>query len=304
LDVPLTSLLDFYSRDLRRSMGIRFACHVCGKHLNIKRELAGRRGVCPSCTARFRIPLEDAETSAPVESATSAVAQASSAATPATATSPASAALATSFEPDGQLNRIPSDHGDGIDNDVVSDVATDVGGSVASEVSADVNHQDGDDDGGALATERAVPQVRVEPGSLLDDDPAASWYVRPPSGGQYGPATGDVLKQWIEEGRVASTALLWREGWPQWRDASEALPELATQLPNGNVASKVAAPDSGAASLSHPDGAVADVGSTFTGEASVGTERRARSMRRVLLIGVLSAVAVALLGVLAVVINR
>ncbi len=48
-------------------MGIRFACHVCDKQLNIKQELAGRRGVCPACSSRFRIPLEDAERSTPID---------------------------------------------------------------------------------------------------------------------------------------------------------------------------------------------------------------------------------------------
>ena len=48
-------------------MGIRFACHVCQKQLNIKRDLAGRRGICPHCQSRFRIPLEDAEQSTPVD---------------------------------------------------------------------------------------------------------------------------------------------------------------------------------------------------------------------------------------------
>ncbi|HBV61746.1 MAG TPA: hypothetical protein DEF45_01870, partial [Rhodopirellula sp.] len=48
-------------------MGVRFACHVCQKQLNIKRDLAGRRGVCPHCQSRFRIPLEDAEQSTPVD---------------------------------------------------------------------------------------------------------------------------------------------------------------------------------------------------------------------------------------------
>ncbi|MEL7264252.1 MAG: hypothetical protein AAFP69_05500 [Planctomycetota bacterium] len=44
-------------------MGVRFACHVCGKRLNIKTELAGRRGKCPACGQRFRIPTSDQELS-------------------------------------------------------------------------------------------------------------------------------------------------------------------------------------------------------------------------------------------------
>ena len=38
------------------AMGIRFACHACGKRLNIKSELAGRRGVCPACSQTISHP--------------------------------------------------------------------------------------------------------------------------------------------------------------------------------------------------------------------------------------------------------
>ena len=48
-------------------MGIRFACHVCAKQLNIKEELAGKRGICPACSSKFRIPKQDAERSLPIE---------------------------------------------------------------------------------------------------------------------------------------------------------------------------------------------------------------------------------------------
>lgn len=47
-------------------MGIRFACHLCGRPLHIKAELAGKIGRCPACQQRFRIPREDTETSLPV----------------------------------------------------------------------------------------------------------------------------------------------------------------------------------------------------------------------------------------------
>ena len=47
-------------------MGIRFGCHHCGRRLNVKEALAGRRGVCPSCRIRFRIPNRDSPTSLPL----------------------------------------------------------------------------------------------------------------------------------------------------------------------------------------------------------------------------------------------
>lgn len=61
----------------------------------------------------------------------------------------------------------------------------------------------------------------------IDEAPSAVWYVRPPSGGQYGPARGDILRKWIAEGRVTGDSHVWREGWPDWRLASEVLPALA-----------------------------------------------------------------------------
>lgn len=167
-------------------MGVRFACHACGKHLNIKRELAGRRGICPSCSTRFRIPLQDTQRSIPIEQEAAAVQSSGSAATH--SASPVAAAS--------------------------SDVATSPGTATAPGIHAS----------SAVATGRANSL------DLLHGDADATWYVRPPTGGQYGPATGQVLQQWIGEGRVASTALLWRDGWPQWREASEALPDLTAQL--------------------------------------------------------------------------
>jgi hypothetical protein len=51
------------------------------------------------------------------------------------------------------------------------------------------------------------------------------WYVRPPSGGQYGPATTQMLMDWIAEKRVTADALLWREGLDSWLSARELVPE-------------------------------------------------------------------------------
>lgn len=56
---------------------------------------------------------------------------------------------------------------------------------------------------------------------------AADWYVRPPSGGQYGPANESLLRQWIRESRVDAESLVWREDWPQWRRAGDIFDELA-----------------------------------------------------------------------------
>lgn len=233
-------------------MGIRFACHVCNKHLNIKQELAGRRGVCPACSARFRIPLQDAEKSIPIES---------------------KAAAAT--------------------------VGDDQLGNGAGRVADRDTQRSAPIDGKQPAHLNAVVSAGGPSVSLLDDDPEATWYVRPPSGGQYGPASADVLKQWINEGRVASTALLWRDGWPQWRDASEALPELAIHLPQGSVSETSTTP-----SKASPLQTESPQSPELAGQPTVGAQQRSRSMRRALLVSLLSVVALALIGVLIIVVNR
>jgi len=60
----------------------------------------------------------------------------------------------------------------------------------------------------------------------IAEDPEAVWYVRLPSGSQYGPAGGDIFQTWLDEGRVVSDSLVWREGWAEWQTASQVFPQL------------------------------------------------------------------------------
>ena len=68
---------------------------------------------------------------------------------------------------------------------------------------------------------------------------SAVWFVRPPAGGQFGPADETTLTRWIHEKRIVADTYLWREGWPKWRragDVSSSLPEplslpVATSVP-------------------------------------------------------------------------
>jgi hypothetical protein len=72
-----------------------------------------------------------------------------------------------------------------------------------------------------------VPTAPLDP---IDEAPQAIWYVRPPSGGQYGPARGDIMRKWLGEGRVSPDSLVWREGWNDWRTAAEAFPSLGAMV--------------------------------------------------------------------------
>ncbi|TWT92745.1 DUF4339 domain-containing protein [Stieleria varia] len=236
-------------------MGIHFACHACGKALNIKQELAGKRGICPACRVRFRIPLRDAATSQPAD---------------------------------------PSDHGTG-------DVTSRQPASKQSQTETS-------------STQRASSHP-ISSLELLSGDPTANWYVRPPSGGQYGPATGDVLQQWIDEGRVATKSLLWRDGWPQWREASEVLPELAQALPSAGETFGYEDTPFSRRSSSRPQKKVTENPlnrpiedesqvQRLSGANDLGKTRRERTAKRGMMIAGLASVAIVLLVVLIVVATR
>ncbi len=64
-------------------------------------------------------------------------------------------------------------------------------------------------------------------GDVIGESPDANWYVRPATGGQFGPATGETMRAWVTEGRVSASSLVWRDGWPEWRAGAAVFPELA-----------------------------------------------------------------------------
>ncbi len=74
----------------------------------------------------------------------------------------------------------------------------------------------------AAPTQPATP----EPADPISEAPDMIWYVRPPSGGQFGPAAGELMRTWLSEGRVSADSLVWREGWRDWQEAGKVFPKL------------------------------------------------------------------------------
>lgn len=198
-------------------MGVRFACHVCGKELNIKSELAGKRGKCPTCKQRFRIPREDQPLSIPLDEPTPLI-------------------------PGGAYDEAEEDEvTEQDDYPSTENAATEV---PLTEVAATGNP--GTENAELESKPASHPEPTVEESSANFDPLAAGgvlWYVRPPGGGRYGPADGATIRQWIGEGRVTANTLLWREGWAQWRECAEMLPNdfPKVEVETANVKSKKAA---------------------------------------------------------------
>jgi hypothetical protein len=221
-------------------MGIKFRCPN-GHKLNVKSFLAGKKGVCPKCGTSMRIPSESTEggesdieetvaavgaalpmTSAPVTGANGSAHPAPITAAPAKIPVPPAA---------GPVTVRP-----------VAPVGLPVGTPAMTAAPAASKP--------AVALPIGAPVMPGLPGPLppavavadpIAEAPAASWYVRPPSGVQYGPARGDVM-QWIAEGRVSSDSLVWREGWADWKNAGQLFPNLASAAGMGATPTAAAIP--------------------------------------------------------------
>ncbi len=73
-------------------------------------------------------------------------------------------------------------------------------------------------------------------GDAISDAPSAVWYVRPATGGQFGPASGEIMRAWLGEGRVGASSLVWRAGWTDWRTAAAVFPQLGGPMAPPGVA--------------------------------------------------------------------
>jgi len=190
-------------------MGIKFRCPN-GHKLNVKSFLAGKRGVCPKCGTSVRIPEQSQETAKeePGEEAEDRVDLLDEARFPA----PGRAAAAANGN---------------------AAVAARPAAPVAIPVTPRPL---------AAAIPVAIPVAASPASDPIAESPAAIWYVRPPGGDQYGPARGDIMRRWIAEGRVSGDSLVWREGWTDWRQASQVFTSLPSALPQPPPTPSAAAP--------------------------------------------------------------
>ena len=199
-------------------MGIRFYCPN-GHRLNVKAFQAGKRGICPHCGAKVRIPsestLDPGKKGGPGENG----AAANSIDTPPTELSTTGDVVPPSeFERDSSsgANESPSP----------ADQSAPAQEPVVSTELQDEAAVGEDNPVSGPGTPPKLPQAKPLPDDPLDEAPDSVWYVRVSDGGQYGPATAEVMRQWMEEGRIGGDCLVWREGWRDWREALDTFPSL------------------------------------------------------------------------------
>ena len=276
-------------------MGIRFPCHVCNKRLNVKAFLAGKRGICPHCGTKVDIPWQSVDASDADDPDESYVP---------TSVSPGTHSAGSG---NGQSTTRPKAGGD-----MAEGLAPTVPvGGRAGQASGSPGMIPVSGSPAGSGTSQSTEPVETSsppspepppvsgPADPIDEAPNAVWYVRPPTGGQFGPASGEIMRRWITEGRVSADSLVWREGWADWKAANTLFSDLA----GGTTTASPSPPASFGGSASSPTPKAAPT-SPMGKDGPAGTAARPYGRRRnnnALAIGmvvVLSLASLALLGVL------
>jgi hypothetical protein len=233
-------------------MGIRFYCPN-GHKLNVKDFQAGQRGICPHCGVKTEIPLQSTRRSTQEikelkarrrtagKSASSGTSTAS-----ATGNQRASSSnqqpigfvpVATSANPPlpssaplPQSPSVPTPPQPGAKQEPASKpaaAAQQMPPTVLVRTSVADFVEGANPASGTMPA--PPPPPTAQPPAVTDPLAEAAnvvWYVRHPSCGQFGPATRDIMRSWLAEGRVSADSLVWREGWKDWKPAGDVFPQL------------------------------------------------------------------------------
>lgn len=74
-------------------------------------------------------------------------------------------------------------------------------------------------------------QAKAPIDTELQDDHTESWYIQGGDNREYGPVTLEVIRSWIAEHRVAAATLVWKKGWPDWKEARLVFSEFSASPP-------------------------------------------------------------------------
>lgn len=234
-------------------MGIRFRCHICDERLHVKFFQAGRKGRCPHCHSRFRIPNEDSDFSIPLE-----------------AGKRESKTMAAALNEDDS-HPIPE--------------------SLASVATMDPP---------------ALEPPKAEAPKSFPLPAHARWFVRPPSGGVYGPADTRTLETWISQRRVTADSYIWREGMEIWLLASELIPDAFGLPPSSSQApSEATAPPVALPEVETPETKVGKVPNAAIAKAKANLDQRRQKKQKQtkIILGLLLVIALSLIATLFVVLR-
>lgn len=218
-------------------MGIRFYCPN-GHKLNVKEFQAGQRGICPKCHAKFDIPFESTR---PAGSKDLPIAREWEERARREGLYPFTKKEGMEIT-DINLNAISADMDTVPGFDAYASGKSTIISTATPEDMAPRQTQSNATQNPFFAIQEqtanqtATPQPAMPPiqqAPRLPDPfegaPDLVWYVRPTSGEQLGPVDRDIMRRWLSENRIAADTLVWKEGWADWKVASDVFESLASQ---------------------------------------------------------------------------
>jgi hypothetical protein len=182
-------------------MGIVAYCPV-GHRIKVKDSLAGKKGRCPTCGAKFRIPQ---------------------------------AAVISGVKP--QAPQLPTARIVSLDVTVAAGLPralpmTMHGGAPAEpELAPAVDVEVADfveEVGGAPQEEPTSPWH-----PRLAEQPSLAWCIAYPGGDSSEPLPAETVHQWLESRQAIGTEVVWRSDWPEWLPITSVFPEYLPPPPEG-----------------------------------------------------------------------
>lgn len=170
-------------------MGIVAFC-PSGHRIKVKDHLAGKKGICPHCGTRFRIPAAGA-----------------------VAAAPAPDLAATGTLPMGRLVSRNRDEAVGLPRVLACAAAA------APDAEPDV-----DVEAEADAGLDRLPPVSLHP--VLGERPDLAWCLAVPGGQPSQPLSPESVQQWLDSGGATGEELVWRSDWTEWVPIGRVFPGM------------------------------------------------------------------------------
>lgn len=174
-------------------MGIVAFCPN-GHRINVKDSFAGRKGLCPTCGAKFRISAAGAG------------------ATPADDGLPVARLLDVAADVVATLPRVLPFETTATTAAPVAAEATRIPAAPPEPVFA------------PAAPWQAPPQPPLHP--ALAERPDLQWCIAFPGGDPTEPLPVESMQAWLESGQAQGSEVVWRSDWPEWRPVRDVFPDV------------------------------------------------------------------------------
>jgi hypothetical protein len=198
-------------------MGI--VCHCPNGHrVKVKDHQAGKRGLCPTCGAKFSIPAEAAaETRLPLHAA----------AVPGELELPLGRFVP--LDP-AVIATLPRALPFGATARAAADAAAAAAAAAAAQQSLEPFAETMPLGVDPLAAEQTtVWSANPAGGDLhatIADRPDLSWRIAYPGGEASEPVDATTMQAWLAGGQAEGSELVWRADWPEWLPVREVFPEF------------------------------------------------------------------------------